>query len=227
MKNSINIAILLIVAASLFSCADDNKPNYLFMPDMYEPVGYETYGEYDIFKNEQEAKLPAEGTIPRGWKPYDYEDSTDGLNLAKAELQNPLEVTEENLAEGQQLYGIYCAVCHGATGDGQGILVQREKFLGIPSYADPGRTITPGGIYHVQMYGLNAMGSYAAQTNEEERWQIAMHVMNLKAELLGEPKLTPQGQQGDTLPDLTVQEVKDDSAIMLEEDLDETNEEDN
>ena len=46
-----------------------------------------------------------------------------------------------------------------------------------------------GGIYHVQMYGLNAMGSYASQTNEKERWQIAMHVMDLKAALNGEPSL--------------------------------------
>ena len=68
-------------------------------------------------------------------------------------------------------------------------MAQREKFLGIPSYADPGRDITMGGIYHVEMYGLNAMGSYASQTNEKERWQIAMHVMNLKAALNGEPSL--------------------------------------
>jgi len=85
------------------------------------------------------------------------------------------------------LYTLYCAVCHGDKGDGQGILAKREKFLGIPSYADPGRTITPGGIYHVQMYGLNAMGSYAGQVSEKERWQIAMHVMDLKASLNGEP----------------------------------------
>lgn len=227
MKKYTYIAVVLGIAISLVSCADENEPNYQFMPNMYEPVGYETYGEYDIFQNGQEAKLPAEGSIPRGWQPYDYENSTEGLELAKAELTNPLEVTEENLAEGQQLYGVYCAVCHGAKGDGQGILVQREKFLGIPSYADPGRNITPGGVYHVQMYGLNAMGSYASQTNEEERWQITMHVMNLKAELLGEPKLTPQGHHTDTVPDLTVEMVKEDGPLMEGQSLDETNEEDN
>ena len=190
MKNTIHIGIALVTSVLLVSCFNNNKPNYQYMPNMYEPVGYETYGEYEIFPGQMEAMLPAEGSIPRGWQPYDYENSTAGLELAKVELKSPIPVTEENLLAGEKLYAIYCAVCHGNTGDGQGILAQREKFLGIPSYADPGRTITEGGIYHVQMYGLNAMGSHASQTNELERWQITQHVLNLKAALKGEPALT-------------------------------------
>jgi mono/diheme cytochrome c family protein len=189
MKNILNIGFAIIASVSLVSCFNNDKPNFQYMPNMYEPVGYETYGEYEIFPGQQEAMLPAVGSIPRGWQPYDYENSTAGLELARVELTNPLEVTEENLAAGGQLYTIYCAVCHGDKGDGNGILVQREKFLGIPSYADPGRNITEGSIYHVQMYGLNSMGSYASQTNELERWQITQHVMNLKAVLKGEPLL--------------------------------------
>ena len=100
-----------------------------------------------------------------------------------------LPVTEENLERGKELYDIYCAICHGEKGDAKSVLMEREKFLGIPSYADPGRNITEGSIYHVQMYGLNSMGSYASQTNELERWQITQHVMNLKAALKGEPLL--------------------------------------
>ena len=198
MKKTINIIVVIIASLALVSCFDSNKPNYQYMPNMYEPVGYETYGEYEIFENEMEAKLPAEGSIPRGWQPYDYENSTAGLELAKAELKMPIPVTEENLAKGAQLYTIYCAVCHGDKGDGQGILMQREKFLGIPSYGDAGRTITEGGVYHVQMYGLNSMGSYASQTNEMERWQITQHVLNLTAALKGEPGLIIETMEGPT-----------------------------
>ncbi|MBT0607725.1 c-type cytochrome [Aequorivita echinoideorum] len=191
MKTLINIAIVAIASVCMVSCFNDNKPNYQYFPNMYAPVGYEAYGSYntEYFENGQEAMTPPPGTIPRGWQPYDYENTTAGLELARVELQNPLEINDENLAAGNQLYTIYCAVCHGDKGDGKGILAQREKFLGIPSYADPGRNITPGGIYHVEMYGLNSMGSYASQTNEKERWQIAMHVMNLKAALNGQPGL--------------------------------------
>lgn len=191
MKKLINISLVMVASLSLVSCFNSDKPNYQYMPNMYEPVGYETYGKYDVFPGNMEAMLPAEGSIPRGWQPYDYENTTAGLELARLELKNPLEVTDENLAAGAQLYTIYCAICHGDSGDGIGTLAERKKFLGIPSYADPGRNITEGSIYHVQMYGLNAMGSYASQTNELERWQITQHVMNLKAALKGEPGLTP------------------------------------
>ncbi|MEL6811980.1 MAG: cytochrome c [Bacteroidota bacterium] len=194
MRNLLNIGLVLVASLAMVSCFDTDKPNYQYMPNMYEPVGYETYGEYEVFPGEMEAMLPAEGSIPRGWQPYDYPDTTEGLNLAKAELKNPIPVTEESLEKGKELYDIYCAVCHGVKGDGQGILMQREKILGVPSYDAEGRVITEGGVYHVQMYGLNSMGSYASQTNELERWQITQHVMNLKATLEGTPLLTPQAE---------------------------------
>ncbi len=205
MKKAIHISMVIIASVAIMSCSNTNSPNYQYMPNMYKPVGYETYGQYDIFENEMEAKLPANGSIPRGWMPYEYENSTAGLELARTELKMTLPVTEENLAKGAQLYEIYCAVCHGTKGDGQGILMQREKFLGIPSYADPGRNITEGSIYHVQMFGLNAMGSYASQTNELERWQITQHVLNLKAALKGEAGLIVEtmGENAvDNLPQL-------------------------
>lgn len=187
MRTLLNIALLVAVSVSLTSCFNKKSPNYQYFPNMYVSPSYETYGAYGIFPDEQSAMMPAEHSIPRGFQPYDYEDTPDGLLKAKENLKNPYEVNEKNLAVGAHLYTLYCAVCHGDKGDGKGILVQREKFLGIPSYADPGRTINPGGIYHVSTYGLNAMGSYASQTSEKERWQIAMHVMDLKASLLGEP----------------------------------------
>jgi len=177
--------VVFLLAGLLVSCAGDDKPNYQFFPDMYEAVSYETYGAYDIFVNQQEAKLPVEGTVPRGWMPYDYPDTPEGKADAKANLKNPLPYTEDNLNEGKGLYTIYCAVCHGDKGDGQGILAQREKILGIPSFDDAGRAITQGSVYHVMYYGLNTMGSYAVQTNEKERWQIDHYVMKLKNDLEG------------------------------------------
>ena len=198
MKSLFSKSLLFILGLSAVSCVENAKPNYQYMPNMHETVSYEPYGAYDIFENEQEAKLPAEGSIPRGWMPYDYEDSNEGYQAAKEELTNPLPYTEENLAAGRELYTIYCAVCHGDNGDGQGILVQREKFLGVPSY--DARDITEGSTYHVQYYGLNAMGSYASQTSIAERWLITNYVMDLRNALLGGPErefeqVSDQGQQ--------------------------------
>ncbi|MGB0254625.1 MAG: c-type cytochrome [Flavobacteriaceae bacterium] len=175
------VVSILSVSLLLVSCFNPSKPNYQYFPNMYEAVGYETYVESAAFANGVEAQLPVEGTVARGWAPYDYPDTNAGYEAAKANLVSPLEQSDAHRAEGKELYGVYCAVCHGKKGDGQGILMKREKFLGIPSYAD--RDITEGSIYHVLMYGKNAMGSHAGQVNATERWQIAQHVMYLRNEL--------------------------------------------
>lgn len=188
MKSLFNNSLLFILSLGAVSCMDDSRPNYQYMPNMYEEVSYEPYGSYDIFAHGQEAQLPVEGTISRGWMPYEYENTAEGYESAKANLKNPIPYTEENLAHGKELYTIYCAVCHGDQGDGKGILVEREKFLGVPRYDDVGRAITEGSIYHVMYYGRNAMGSYASQTSIEERWKIDHYVMSLKDKLEGNPE---------------------------------------
>ena len=186
-KNIVNIAVTILIILSVTSCFDKKKPNYRYMPNMYTSLAVETYSEHELLPNGQAALTPVKGTISRGWMPYEYENTLEGKALATKELKMPLAVNEENLTKGKELFNIYCAICHGNKGDGQGTLVKREKFLGIPSLADKGRNITEGDIYHVMMYGLNSMGSYASQTNEKERWQITMHALDLKSKLNGEP----------------------------------------
>jgi len=173
---------LLVLIISITSCFDPSKPNYQYFPNMYESVGYKTYQESDAFPNGIQAQLPVEGSVPRGWQPYEYEDSNEGYESAKLNLKSPLVNNEENLKNGKKMYDIYCSVCHGSKGDGQGILMEREKFLGIPSYAD--RDITEGSIYHVLMHGINLMGSHAGQVDDEERWQIAQYVLKLREDLI-------------------------------------------
>jgi len=183
MKSLIKILVLVVMTSLVFSCKKDTRPNYQFMPNMYEPIGNETYGEYEVFPGQQSAMLPVEGTIARGYSLFDYVNTNEDFERAKLELMSPLDSTQIDLARGKELYDIYCGICHGNKGQGQGNLVKREKILGIPSYDDVGRAITQGGIYHTIYYGKNAMGSYANQLNEEERWQVVAYVLDLKADL--------------------------------------------
>ena len=181
MKGSIKILVLALVIV-VVSCKKDTAPNYQFMPNMYQSVGYETYGEA-AFPNGVEAQLPADGSIARGHLPFEIDNTTEGYLLAKETLKSPLDSTQVNLERGKVLYDIYCGICHGTKGDGQGNLVKREKILGIPSYDDAGRAINEGSVYHTIYYGKNAMGSYANQLKEEERWQVVSYVLDLKAQL--------------------------------------------
>ena len=181
---TIKYIIVLGLILGMQSCKKDSRPNYQYMPNMYEPVGYETYQKSDAFRDGFEALIPAEGTIARDKPfPYEYEDTNEGYEAAKANLKSPLDSLQYNEENAKELYTVYCGICHGNKGAGQGYLVKQEKILGVPSYADVGRAITQGSIYHVIYYGKNTMGNYANQLNEEERWQVVAYVEKLKAEL--------------------------------------------
>ena len=184
MKRLIAIFSLFGFLVLASNCADPSRPNYQYMPNMYEPVGYETYQQVGFLPSGSEALTPPENTIGRGWLPYEFANDLEGKELARAQ-QSPLDSLsrEENLAKGKEMYDVYCAICHGAKGAGQGHLVKREKILGVPSYADAARNISVGSTYHTIYYGLNSMGSYAGQMNYEERWQVSEYVMQLKEEL--------------------------------------------
>jgi len=180
MKAIYKIALLAVASASLTACFDKSAPNYQYMPNMYEAVPYETYSEHAVFPNGKEGQMPAKGSIPRGFVPYEIPNTTEGYEASKANT-SPLDSVGFDAPRAEQLFTIYCAICHGDKGDGKGNLPKREKFLGVPSYKD--RVITEGSIFHVETYGLNSMGSHANQLTQEERWQVARHVMNLKSKL--------------------------------------------
>ena len=183
MKSLIKISVLIVVIVSFVSCKKDSVPNYQYMPNMYEPVGYEAYSESKAFANGVEAQVSPEGTIARGHSLFEFENTTEGYTLAKETLKSPLDSTQVDLEKAKGLFDIYCAICHGVKGDGQGNLVKREKILGVPRYDDAARAITEGSIYHTIYYGKNAMGSYKNQLNQEERWQVVAYVLDLKEKL--------------------------------------------
>lgn len=186
MKSILKISFVLGVILSLASCKDSNKPNYQYFPNMYESVAYETYSESDAFNSPygikgEEAQLPPVGAIKRGYVPYDFPNTTEGYDSAKLYSKSPLDSTALDMKKGQELFEIYCGICHGKTGNGKGKLVTQEKILGVPSYKD--RVINEGSVNHVITFGLNSMGSYANQLDQEERWLVSAYVMKLKGEL--------------------------------------------
>lgn len=186
MKKYFKIVALVAILVSLISCKNDLKPNYQYMPNMYQSVGYETYSESDAFNSPKglkgvEAQLPAAGSVKRGFVPYDLPNTTEGYNASKLVTNSPLDSTSVDIKKAEELYNVYCAICHGTAGDGQGKLVKQEKFLGVPSYKE--RQITKGSIFHVVTYGLNSMGSHANQLDQNERWIVAEYVLKLKSQL--------------------------------------------
>ncbi len=191
------------------SCSEDS-PGLVFMPDMYRGPAIEPYqpiGEGDNIS----ALQPVDGTLPRGFMSYKaFAPDQAGYDAAKENLKMPANFPKDEvtLEEAAKLYGIFCAQCHGEKGDGKGILVEREKFLGVPSYAD--RDINAGTIFHVVTYGKGVMGSHASQLTPKERWMVTDHVLKLKAELSGGAAPAPAEAKMDTtaaVTDTTTSEV--------------------
>lgn len=180
MKSFFKIGMMLGLATAAVSCHDKQEPNYQYMPNMYKSVAYETYSESEAFGGDgREGLVPPANTVKRGFEVYEFPNTEAGKQAAMANL--PKDTTAVDFDKAKVLYDIYCGVCHGEKGDGKGNLAKREKFAGVPSYAD--RVITVGSVYHVETYGLNSMGSYANQLSQAERWAVAAYVMKLKSEL--------------------------------------------
>ena len=184
MKNLFTIVFSLFVVITFLSCNKDKgtrKVQYMADTDMYNPVPYEAYSKNPNTADGLTSQRPVAGTIARGHAPYEYANSQEGYLLAKDSLVSSLPANEVDTKKGKALFNIYCSSCHGNKGDGQGVLVKREKFLGIPNFKD--RDITQGSIYHVIMHGRNMMGSHSSQLLPKERWQVVHYVEKLKKEL--------------------------------------------
>ena len=184
----IKITLLVLFLFSSCSNNEEGKPGYEFMPDMYRSPSLEIYSSNSFFKDSLNARKPVVGTIPRGFIPFEYENTLDDYLLAGVELENPLSYNEENTEKGKQLYQMFCAHCHGKNGDGKGSITH-PVYGAIPSYSDDvmiRRTggnmndLTAGNIYHAIYYGLNAMGPHNTLVNDKERWLITMYVQELQ-----------------------------------------------
>jgi mono/diheme cytochrome c family protein len=162
------------------------------MPDMYRGPAYETYGESPFSEKGSSLKHVA-GTIPRFndetlpyHETYGYPNTNEGYEAAGLGVVNPYPATELILEKGKKVYSNFCIHCHGEKGDGNGILVQRDKYAGVPSYYSAAlKDLPEGKMYHTIFYGKNMMGSHASQINYAERWQVIKWVEKLRADGLG------------------------------------------
>lgn len=120
------------------------------------------------------------------------------LTLGTDGQPKPYVVDSAVLALGQKKYGIYCAVCHGAAADGNGILKARSAIEGaeaIPTIANLQtamyRAYPNGQIYDVITNGKNTMQPYGAYLSPEERWAVVAYLRALQLSQACPPELAP------------------------------------
>lgn len=148
--------------------------------DMFNQPRYKTYAEDPFFHDGASARPLPPHTVSRGNADLDtgfYEGKTEDGKLLEA---FPMPVTREMLERGRQRFEIYCSVCHGRTGEGNGMIVQRG-FPAPPSYhIERLRNTPPGHLYDVITNGYGVMYSYASRVEPADRWAIAAYIRALQ-----------------------------------------------
>ena len=134
----------------------------------------------EFFDNNATMRVPVEGTVPRGWLREDVEYYTGKTEDGELIDEIPVDITLPLLQRGHERFNIYCSPCHGAVGDGQGVIVKRG-YVPPPSFhVERLRNIEDGHIFDVITNGLRNMPSYRHQIPVEDRWAIVAYFRALE-----------------------------------------------
>lgn len=174
------LTALLMVGCGFGRKQKHSEPNVDLIQDMMEQQALKAQDEEPFEKGKAASRLPPEGTVPVGYKPYKYPADP---KAAAANLKNPLagELTPEILGIGQKKYDTYCAVCHGAKGEGDGPVAAKMALKPPPLVSDKIVNVSDGAIFHIITDGQGVMSSYAYQlVDERDRWAIVNYVRSLQ-----------------------------------------------
>lgn len=157
-----------LLALFLAACGNMKKQSYL-RPEVPAP----------LLPRGTSAQLPPPFTVARGMRlPADpFQTGVEGGKLLE---KIPVPVTPALLQRGRERYDIYCVVCHGPGGDGDGVVVRRG-FPAPPSYHLQRLVEAPvGHFFQVMTGGFGAMYPYADRVSADDRWAIVAYIRALQ-----------------------------------------------
>ena len=184
MINFLYIILLLL----LFGCQGmpSKKTPIHLNPNMDDQERYDAQEKQYFYNIEDVAKRnPIEGTVPYGH----YKDNNTEFYHGKLstgefvdKVSNVISVDEKLLKRGQERFNIYCSVCHGYTGEGNGLVAQNDEFNVIVTslYSELLDDKADGYFFDVITNGKNNMPSYAHQISPEDRWAIVAYINALR-----------------------------------------------
>jgi mono/diheme cytochrome c family protein len=169
-----SLILVFLLAALLLATGCDIVPLHMREQPRYEPLDSSTLWNDGMASRQ----LPA-NTIPQGeWGEIKLDPGYHTGKISDEEFVQtlPVEVDRALLLRGQERYDIFCSPCHGHTGDGNGMIVQRG-FRAPPSLYDQ-RLVdeADGYIYDVISNGLGVMYGYGSRIHPDDRWAIVAYV---------------------------------------------------
>lgn len=182
-------AVVLLLSVMGFRGTVSSRPPIEVWPDMDHQAKYKPQAESKFFADGRADRPIPAGTVPFGRSSLQADPTflrTDdalyaGRNADGSFLRGfPVPVTETLVRRGQDRYQIYCAPCHGALGDGNGI-TKAYGMVATPTYHDERlRSMAEGEIFNTITHGKNTMFPYADKLSPEDRWAVVAYVRALQ-----------------------------------------------
>jgi len=147
--------------------------------DMHDAPRYDPLEESAIWRNGMSALPIVQGTVARGHLNDDTQ-MFEGKVGGQPATTFPFAITKAELDRGQDRFNVYCAPCHGRTGLGNGMVVQRGYRQAASFHIDRLRDIAPGYIFDVISNGFGVMPDYRGQIPADDRWRIVAYIRALQ-----------------------------------------------
>ena len=197
------------IIARVRSTPNSNLPIHIIQ-DMAFQSKYKTQAVNPMFADGNTMRPPVINAVARGETYLDahlYDGVIDGqwANV----LPSQVKMDFETLRRGQERFNIYCSVCHGISGGGNGIVNQRAMELVANTNGpvngtvwvqaknlvhDELVTVQPmGQLFNTITYGIRNMAGYGSQIPTEDRWAIAAYVKALQRSQNAQPSDVPAG----------------------------------
>ena len=166
--------------------------------DMHDAPRYDPLEKSAVFPGGAAAQPLVAGTVARAAAPGAMLNEDELLHTGKVNGQLaaefPFAITRADLDRGEERFNIFCAPCHGRTGEGNGMVVQRGYRQAANYHIDRLRLVPVGYFVDVMVNGFGAMPDYRAQITAEDRWRIAAYVRALQLTRVGTEKDVPAGE---------------------------------
>jgi len=159
--------------------------------DMYDQPRYEPLEHSDFFHDGRSSRPLVEGTVPYQQPLQDTPFATGRSDGALVQ-DMPIPVDLTLLKRGEERFNIYCSVCHGRTGEGDGMIVQRGYRRPPSFHTDRLRGLPVGHFFDIMTNGYGVMPSYAKQISTNDRWAIVAYVRALQFSQFAEANSLPE-----------------------------------
>lgn len=193
------VAALPLALAARARVSTSSDPRIQLVQDMANQPKYGPQSPVttEVFADGRAMRPRIDGTVARGQAATDdhyfrgYKTDASSGDMAFFDgFPERVKVTPELVARGQERFNIYCAICHGQDGSGNGPINVRAMELMKTGqakwvqpanlHADAVRTLKNGSIFNAITAGVRSMPSYAAQIPVEDRWAIVAYVRALQ-----------------------------------------------